>query len=142
MSKTANRARAGAKARVPRKDSGKLSPRVQEMVAGLHELCDALEAGRPLEQVATVRTYRIDLTPPELSPADVRSIREGLGLSQALFADFLGVGLPTVRSWEQGQRVPSALARRFLGEIRSDSNYWRAKLVRATVLKEDGRGRR
>ena len=112
------------------------------MVAGLHELCDAIETGVPLERVATVRTYRIDLAPPELSPAEVRSIREDLGLSQALFADFLGVGLPTVRSWEQGQRVPSAMARRFLGAIRDDSSYWREKLARAAVLKDAGRDRR
>jgi putative transcriptional regulator len=138
MSKTANHEQAGTKARTKRQDAGKLSPRVEEMVAGLHELCDAIEAGIPLGQVATVRTYRIDLTPPELSPSEVRSIREVLGLSQALFADFLGVGLATIRSWEQGQRVPSALARRFLDEIRTDPKYWREKLVRATVrLGED-----
>ena len=69
---------------------------------------------------STVRTYQIDVTLPILGPVEVRSIRESLGLSQALFADFLGVAPTTVRSWEQGQREPSALARRFLGEIRDD----------------------
>jgi|SRR5579864_902473 len=142
MSKTANHHKARTETLTERRSGGKLSPRVEEMVAGLHELCDSLEAGKPLEQVATVRTYRIDFAPPELSSAEIRSIREVLGLSQALFADFLGVGLPTIRSWEQGQRVPSALARRFLGEIRADANYWRQKLARATVRKDESRQRR
>ena len=98
---------------------------MKELVEGLHHLCDALEAGAPLERVATVRTYQIAFTLPDLGPTAIRTIRESLGLSQTLFAAFLGVGLPTVRSWEQGQRQPSAMARRFLGEIRDDPKYWR-----------------
>jgi putative transcriptional regulator len=141
MSKTANRDRATTEVKVPQKDAEDPSPRVREMVEGLHELCDAIEAGAPLGRMATVRTYQIDLTPPELSPVAIRAIRESLGLSQALFADFLGVGLPTVRSWEQGRRAPSALARRFLGTIRDDPRYWRGKLARAAVRKETDRGR-
>jgi putative transcriptional regulator len=111
------------------------SPRVREMVEGLHAVCEAIEAGVPLEQVATVRSYQIDVALPPMGPGEVRAIRELLGLSQALFADFLGVGLATVRSWEQGQREPSALARRFLSEIRDDPAYWRESLARRTVLK-------
>jgi putative transcriptional regulator len=136
MSKTANRDRPTTEVKVPQRDAEGLSPRVREMVEGLHELCDAVEAGASLERMATVRTYLIDLTPPELSPAAIRAIRESLGLSQALFADFLGVGQPTVRSWEQGRREPSALARRFLSEIRDDPRYWREKLARAASRKE------
>jgi putative transcriptional regulator len=105
------------------------------MVEDLHAVCDAIEAGVPLERVATVRAYRIDVELPALNPRDIRLIRESLGLSQALFADFLGVALATVRSWEQGQREPSSLARRLLGEIRGDPKYWRQKLARTTVLK-------
>ena len=33
-------------------------PRVREMVDGLHAICDAVQAGVPLERVATVRTFR------------------------------------------------------------------------------------
>jgi DNA-binding transcriptional regulator YiaG len=119
-----------------RKDAGVLSPRAREMVEGLHAICDAVEAGVPLERVATVRTYQIDITLPTLGPVEVRSIRESLGLSQALFADFLGVAQATVRSWEQGQREPSTLARRFLGEIRDDPAHWRARLAQRATLKE------
>jgi putative transcriptional regulator len=119
-----------------RKQAEVLSPRVREMVAGLHAACDAIEAGVPLERVATVRTYQIDVTLPTLSPGDVQLIRESLGLSLAQFAGFLGVSLTTVRAWELGQRQPSGPARRFLGEIRDDPASWRAKLVRKTRLKK------
>ena len=141
MSRTADHDNVTADMRLPTNNGRRLSPPVREMVEGLHELCDAVESGVPLEQMATVRTYRIELIPPELTPDAIRAIRESLGLSQALFAAFLGVGLPTVRSWEQGQREPSTLARRFLGEIRDDPPYWRAKLARAAVRKVTERGR-
>src|SRR3954452_19974491 len=100
-----------------RPNSEGLSQPVREMVEGLHAICDAVEAGVPLEKVATVRTCSIDVRLPEISPAQIRSIRDLLGLSQSLFASFLGVGMPTVRSWDQGHRAPSAIARRLLGAI-------------------------
>ena len=53
--------------------------------------------------------------PPLLGPDDVRKTRKELGVSQPVFADFLGTSPSTVRSWEQGQKVPSPMARRLLG---------------------------
>jgi DNA-binding transcriptional regulator YiaG len=100
------------------------------MVDGLHELCDAIEAGIPREQAATVRPSPWRIKPPDLKAADVRAIRESLGLNQVLFASFLGVRPTTLRSWEQGETEPSALARRFLDEIRDDRDYWLEKLKR------------
>jgi DNA-binding transcriptional regulator YiaG len=106
------------------------------MVDELHAVCDAVEAGIPLEQVATVRTLRIGASTRAPSPDEIRAIRDSLGLSQAGFADFLGAGLTTVRSWELGQREPSGLARRFLGAIRDDPAYWRARLERTGEAQE------
>ena len=39
-----------------------------------------------------------------------------MGVSKPIFGQFLGVDVKTVRSWEQGRRVPSGMARRFLEE--------------------------
>ena len=39
---------------------------------------------------------------------EVESVRRMLGLSQALFAQFLGVSLHAVRAWENGGKTPSA----------------------------------
>jgi len=44
----------------------------------------------------------------------VSSIRERTGLSQARFAELLGVSVRTLQEWEQGRRVPSGAARTLL----------------------------
>jgi len=44
----------------------------------------------------------------------VSSIREKTGLSQAKFAQLLGVSVRTVQEWEQGRRAPSGAARTLL----------------------------
>jgi DNA-binding transcriptional regulator YiaG len=54
-------------------------------------------------------------------------------MSQVIFARFLGVDPNTVRSWEQGARPPSAIARRFMGEIEDDPEYWRRRIALSIV---------
>lgn len=44
----------------------------------------------------------------------VSSIRERTGLSQARFAQVLGVSVRTLQDWEQGRRAPSGAARTLL----------------------------
>ena len=45
---------------------------------------------------------------------DVAVIREKTGLSQARFAELLGVSVRTLQDWEQGRRYPSGAARTLL----------------------------
>jgi putative transcriptional regulator len=45
---------------------------------------------------------------------DVGKIREKTGLSQARFAELLGVSVRTLQDWEQGRRAPSGAARTLL----------------------------
>lgn len=45
---------------------------------------------------------------------DIASIREKTGLSQARFAQLLGVSIRTLQDWEQGRRAPSGAARTLL----------------------------
>ena len=104
----------------------------EAMVEGLRELADALEAGAPLESRFTVRTYKI-APPPEYRSEGVRRVRELLGMSQAAFAAFLGVDPSTVRSWEQGLRMPSPMACRLLSEIEADPAHWRKRLAACLV---------
>jgi DNA-binding transcriptional regulator YiaG len=112
------------------------------MVDDLHSVCDAVEAGVPLERVATVRAFRIGAAARAPSPDEIRAIRDSLGLSQAGFAEFLGAGVTTVRSWELGQRQPSSLARRLLGAIRDDPAYWHARLAKMAGAEGPPRARR
>ena len=44
----------------------------------------------------------------------VTSIREKTGLSQARFAQLLGVSVRTLQDWEQGRRAPSGAAKTVL----------------------------
>lgn len=44
----------------------------------------------------------------------VTEIREKTGLSQARFAELLGVSVRTLQDWEQGRRAPSGAARTLL----------------------------
>lgn len=56
----------------------------------------------------------------EIKPAvdfaakDVRRIRHKVGLSQVLFAEFLGVSVRTIQAWEQGLSHPSGASSRLL----------------------------
>lgn len=42
---------------------------------------------------------------------DVRTVREGYGLSQSKFAALMGISAATLRNWEQGRRKPEGSAR-------------------------------
>jgi putative transcriptional regulator len=68
-----------------------------------------------LKQAGKIRRGR--LRPARVTtfkPADVRSIREKLDVTQAEFALMIGVSLATLRNWEQGRRVPDGPAQALL----------------------------
>ncbi len=106
----------------------------QEIVDGLRQLADTLQAGKPLGSRFTVRTYKIP-PPPQYCGNDVRRVRELMAMSQAAFAAFLGVDASTVRSWEQELRPPSLLACRLLSEIEVEPAHWRKRLAACLVTK-------
>jgi DNA-binding transcriptional regulator YiaG len=45
-------------------------------------------------------------------------------MSQAVFANLMGVSLVLVQSWEQGVRTPAPMACRLLDEIDRNRTYW------------------
>jgi putative transcriptional regulator len=48
------------------------------------------------------------------NPADIKSIRSKLKLSQSEFAMMIGVSVSTLQNWEQGRRQPEGPARALL----------------------------
>jgi putative transcriptional regulator len=46
----------------------------------------------------------------ELEPGDVAALRRFIGLSQAKFAEALGISVHTLRNWEQDRRTPEGPA--------------------------------
>src|SRR5262249_5916666 len=121
--------------------AGKLSPAGVRIVSAFEEAISAMRSGEPLERKFTVRTYRVEFRPRVYEPDDVRRVRGLLGMSQVLFARFLGVDANTVRSWEQGTRPPSPIARRFMDEIENDPEHWRARIVQEAVEVETERAK-
>jgi putative transcriptional regulator len=108
---------------------GALSSRGARIVTALKQLADDLEAGEPIHKKYTVRTVRVIPKPSSYPPARVKAIRKLIGASQEVFAQLLAVSPMTIRSWEQGVRRPSPIARRFLDEIAMSPEHFRGRIV-------------
>ncbi len=106
------------------KKGAKLTQLGAEMVAGLSAFCDDLEVGVPIATRYTVRTVSLDLPTKGYTAEDVKRVRRSLGASQAVFAEFLGVGVKALRSWEQGTRPVPRIACRFMDEITASPDLW------------------
>jgi len=91
----------------------------QQIMAGMRELEAALKSGKPLREVLTVREVTI-AEPGAYDAKKVKQTRERLGVSQAVFAELVGVSKELVEHWEQGISQPRAVARRLLDLINRD----------------------
>jgi putative transcriptional regulator len=116
------------------KRESQLTPKGAKIVAAPKRFRDTIEAGIPIEERYTVRRVKLNLMPQAFGPEEVKRVRATLGVSQPIFGQFLGVDVKTVRSWEQGRRVPSGMARRFLEEIQAAPEHWRGRLHQVMSL--------
>ena len=62
----------------------------------------------------TLKTTVLPPVAPAMRPREIRAVREGLNLSQALFGRLLNVPAVTILKWEHGERKPSGAALRLL----------------------------
>ncbi len=108
------------------------------IVSRLNEFADALESGAKISEKFTVRKLPLNFQPGQYDSEAVQKTRSLMGLSQTLFARFLGVSPATVRAWEQGNNVPSEIARRFMDEIRIAPDYWQKRLAIVAVMEVKG----
>jgi DNA-binding transcriptional regulator YiaG len=113
--------------------SSELSPAGAKIVSAFREAIDVMRSGESLPGRLTARNHYEEFVRPEYGPEDVRRVRGLLDMSQVVFARFLGVDPNTIRSWEQGTRPPSSIARRFMGEIEDDPAYWRQRVARQVI---------
>ena len=103
---------------------------------GLQDFADALKHDRKhITEKFTCHKVTLDLKPTKYDPKMVKTTRDLLNASQAVFAKFLGVSLSCVRAWEQGINVPENAACRLMDEIRHAPDYWR-KRMRSLVVKK------
>ncbi len=94
----------------------------------LERFTNDLEQGVNIARTYTCRQIVLDLEPKSYDAKQVLKARKTLGLSQMLFARFLGVSVKTVRAWEQGTNTPQEIACRLMDEIQHDPAYWRKRL--------------
>lgn len=69
---------------------------------------------------ASVKTYMI-LPVREYDGKEIRNIRKKAGMTQSVFASYMGVSIKTVEAWEGGRTHPTGPAFRLL-EILSESD--------------------
>lgn len=70
------------------------------------------------------RTTTLTVEPIEnFKPEEIRSIRMETGLTQILFAKYMGVSVKTVEAWEAGRNHPEGAACRLLSMTRNDPTF-------------------
>ncbi len=94
----------------------------RDLDAELRESADALRAGKLGRVTVALDKKRIVESP-------VGRIRVGAGLSQARFAELLGVSVRTLQQWEQGRREPTGAARTLLRVAERDPKVLRDLLT-------------
>ncbi|MBE5941840.1 MAG: helix-turn-helix domain-containing protein [Lachnospiraceae bacterium] len=68
---------------------------------------------RHVVEVVPVKSY---------SAGEIKAIRNKMGLSQRLFAGYMGISVKTVEAWEAGLNHPSGAASRILNMMEMDAN--------------------
>jgi len=58
-----------------------------------------------------------------MTAAEIRAVRETLGMSQPVFTSVLSVSVSAVRAWEQGLRQPNGTALRLIAILRENPAY-------------------
>lgn len=70
------------------------------------------------------KTTTLTVEPIEsFKPEEIRSIRIETGLTQVLFAKYMGVSVKTVEAWESGRNHPEGAACRLLSMTRNDPSF-------------------
>ena len=99
-----------------------------KILAAIEEATEILRSEGLESPRLTVRTCKAAPAPHDYKAEDVKRVRALLGASQLVLARFLGVNVDTIRSWEQGKRLPRPIANRFLSEIEAAPAYWRERI--------------
>lgn len=90
----------------------------ESIIAGLNE---AVEDAKSKKK--TLKRRMVTVTPvKEYQPDEVKKIRNTVGMSQKIFASYLGVSDKTVEAWEAGTNHPSGAASRLLNMMEMNEN--------------------
>jgi putative transcriptional regulator len=91
-----------------------------DILATVHESVEGLHQAGLVDQ-ATMRNFdALCLTTVEnLSPADIRALREREQVSQPVFARYLNVRKDAVSKWERGEKRPDGPSLKLLNLVRA-----------------------
>lgn len=89
----------------------------ESIVTGLTEAIEDMQSKekklkRRVVTIVPVKEYAAD---------EIKAIRKSTGLSQKLFAGYMGVSDKTVEAWESGKNRPSGTASRLLSMMEMDA---------------------
>ena len=87
----------------------------ESIMTGLNEALDDAQSEKPI-----LKRHKVIVEPVKVFEADeVKKIRNSTGMSQKIFASYMGVS-KTVEAWEAGTNHPSGAASRLLSMIEKD----------------------
>ena len=86
----------------------------ESIMPGLTEAVEDVKEKKLPRRVVTVLPVK------EYQAEEVKAIRNKTGLSQKLFAGYMGVSDKTVEAWESGKNHPSGAASRILNMMEMD----------------------
>ena len=70
------------------------------------------------------KTTILSVAPVDVfTPGEIKNIRKSTGLTQVLFAKYMGVSVKTVEAWEAGRNHPEGAACRLLTLTRNDPSF-------------------
>ncbi|MDY3909627.1 MAG: transcriptional regulator [Eubacterium sp.] len=90
----------------------------ESIVAGLTEAVEDAKAEKQTLQRRTVTIVPVK----SYNASEIQHIRKKTGMSQRIFASYMGVSLKTVEAWEAGTNHPSGAASRILSMMEMDVN--------------------
>ena len=86
------------------------------IMTGLNEALEDAKNPKPI-----LKRHTITIEPVKVyEAAEVKKIRNSTGMSQKIFASYMGVSDKTVEAWEAGTNHPSGAASRLLSMIEQD----------------------
>lgn len=91
-----------------------MSRSYESIMAGLTEAVEDVKEKKLPRRIVTVLPVK------EYQAEEVKAIRRRTGLSQKLFAGYMGVSDKTVEAWESGKNHPSGAASRILNMMEMD----------------------
>ncbi|MBO4899025.1 MAG: helix-turn-helix domain-containing protein [Lachnospiraceae bacterium] len=88
----------------------------ESIMTGLNEALEDARSEKPI-----LKRNNVIVEPVKIFGADeVKRIRNSTGMSQKIFASYMGVSDKTVEAWEAGTNHPSGAASRLLSMIEKD----------------------